>query len=132
MTTKLEALGFKGSAAFILNEEGSGAKFYNSSVYYPDNRANPVSSSGITIDPGVDLGSGDKNMINEVFGFYKSQGFLSDVLLSLLKTSIGLKKKQLPIGLIAMRDISKTKFLFRIQSHKIFFQIIPAMIIGHI
>jgi hypothetical protein len=92
MSTKLESLGFKGSAAFILNEEGSGAKYYKSSVYYPDSRTNPISSSGITIDPGVDLGNGDKNMIAQVLCFYRDNYFLNDILLSLLKTSIGLKK----------------------------------------
>lgn len=89
MSTKLEGLGFAGSVKFILNEEGSGAKYYKNSVYYPDSRTSPKTNSGITIDPGVDLANCDDHVLTEVFDYYAEQKLLSDPLLSLLLTAVG-------------------------------------------
>ena len=111
MSTKLEELGFKGSAAFTLNEEGSGAKYYRNSVYFPDSRAKPVTNSGVTIDPGIDLGSGDRKMIDEVMRFYYNSGFLSDIQYSLLKTAVSKKKERAAEWIENNERYFKNKFL---------------------
>jgi hypothetical protein len=88
----LETMGFKGSLAWVHNEEGSGAKFYNSSCYFPDSRVKPQSNSGITIDPGLDLGQADDDLISEVIEFYLNKGLIDLTQSALLKKAKGLTK----------------------------------------
>lgn len=88
----LETMGFKGSLAWVHNEEGSGAKYYNSSCYFPDSRLKPQSCSGITIDPGLDLGQADDKLISEVLEFYLGKGLMDLTQVTLLKKAEGLTK----------------------------------------
>ncbi len=111
MESKLERLGFKGNLAWVLNEEGSGAKFYHSSVYYPDSRTNPQTLSGITIDPGVDLGNGDRYMIDDVLREYFNQGLLTGGEYSLIKSAVGKKKLGAIDWINTNEKFFKNKFL---------------------
>ena len=92
MESKIEQSGFVGDLKFLLNEEGSGAKIYKNSCYYPDSRINPKTESGVTIDPGVDLANGSLTMVNDVINYYRSLNILSQTQASLLSGAIGLKK----------------------------------------
>lgn len=111
MSKSLTDLGFAGDLLWVYNEEGSGAKFYKSSAYFPDSRTNPRSQSGITIDPGLDLGHADITVINRVLSFYETQGFLTSPQKSLLLSAVG-KKKFEAINWISRHEASfKRKFL---------------------
>lgn len=89
---KLEQLGFAGSISWVHNEEGSGARYHNSSAYYPDSTTAPLSASGITIDPGVDLGSANWQLVENVIKVYKKAGLLSRGQVNLLWVAKGVKK----------------------------------------
>lgn len=86
-------LGFEGCLPWIHNEEGSGDRYYNSSVYYPDSMSKPRTKSGVTLDPGVDLGNSSPKLCKEVIGYFASQGELSSKQIVALKNAIGLKKE---------------------------------------
>ncbi|MCU7494765.1 MAG: hypothetical protein HF314_12010 [Ignavibacteria bacterium] len=90
--TNMEKLGFKGNLAWVHSEEGSGAKYYNSSAYYPDSRQRPKSQSGITIDPGLDLGNCEAAVAREVIEYYRGLNLVSDTQAQLLNKSIGLTR----------------------------------------
>lgn len=83
--------GFKGNIEWVHNEEGSGARFYKSSVYFPDDRKKPLSNSGVTIDPGVDLGNASRTLIDNVLNYYRDIAALSSQQHSVLQSAIGLK-----------------------------------------
>ena len=89
--SKLNKAGFAGSIQWVHNEEGSGAKIYHSSVYFPDSLTNPKTQSGVTIDPGVDMGNCDVALINKVINTYFLQDVLSKKLVTRLKSAIGNK-----------------------------------------
>ncbi len=108
---KLLKLGFKGDLRWVHNEEGSGAKFYGRSVYYPDSIVFPQTESGITIDPGFDLGNGSRKIANEVINFYRSQDLLTNIQVSYLNEAIGLKKLSAINWLKNYKSAFKNKFL---------------------
>lgn len=103
----LSKMGFKGDLRWIYNEEGSGARYYKSSVYYPDSRKNPRTNSGVTIDPGLDLGNADIKLIEEVIGQYVSGGLLSLNLALKMRTAFGRKKQD------AIDWINKYELLYK-------------------
>jgi hypothetical protein len=119
MNIIIKEMGFCGNLQWILNEEGSGAKFYRSSAYYPDNRANPVTSSGVTIDPGVDLGNGDRDMIDDVLEYYLRIGLLDGVQNALLRQAIGLKKFNAIDWINENEKHFKNKFLVKTDTAEI-------------
>ncbi|GAB4287303.1 MAG: hypothetical protein Kow0098_03650 [Ignavibacteriaceae bacterium] len=108
--SKLTELGFKGDIRFIHNEEGSGARYYKSSVYYPDSLTDPVTNSGITIDPGVDLANANKRLIDTVLNIYASADLLTAFQLTVLRDAVGLKKYDAIDWLLANRTLFKNKF----------------------
>jgi hypothetical protein len=103
--------GFKGNIEWVHNEEGSGARFYKSSVYFPDDRKNPKSNSGVTIDPGVDLGNASRSLINDVLNYYRDIGSLDAYQFQLLFTAIGLKKHKAINWIIKHEPYFKKIFL---------------------
>jgi hypothetical protein len=93
MNNALIQYGFKGNLAWVHNEEGSGLKYYGTSVYYPDNRKQPKTKSGVTIDPGLDLGNAAGSLISEVLNYYNEQGLLTVAQFKRLVTAVGLQKQ---------------------------------------
>ena len=89
--SKLAEAGFEGSIDWVHNEEGNGAMFYHSSVYFPDSLLKPKTNCGVTIDPGVDMGTANLTLINGLLNEYYVRGFLTSELYNKLKTSIGLR-----------------------------------------
>lgn len=89
--SKLQKAGFAGSIQWVHNEEGSGAKIYGTSVYFPDSLTNPKTKSGVTIDPGVDMGNCDLNLINRVINKYVLHDVLTNKLANKLKSAVGNK-----------------------------------------
>jgi hypothetical protein len=92
MPTNMQTHGFLGSLAWVHAQEGSGAKYYGTSVYYPDDRKNPRTNSGVTIDPGLDLGNAAESLIQRVLEYYNSVGLLTVKQFQLLIQAVGLKK----------------------------------------
>src|SRR5690606_10278151 len=91
--TNLKSLGFRGSLAFVHNEEGSGARAYNCSIYYPDNPKDIKTNSGVTLDPGLDLGQADRNIINEVLQYYCNEGYTGSNAIARIKKAVGKKRE---------------------------------------
>lgn len=106
-----EQLGFAGSLKWVYNEEGSGAKFYNSSVYFPDSLEKPETKSGVTIDPGLDIGNTTKKLSLEVINKYFNAGYLTGTQVNLLKSAIGLKTKEAIVWIRKYRDVFKHRFI---------------------
>jgi hypothetical protein len=108
---KLKNTGFVGDLEWIFNQEGSGARFYKSSVYFPDNISNPTTNSGITIDPGVDIGNCDRATTLAVINFYQEEELLSASLKSLLLTAIGKKGRSAAAWMTEHRKFFKNIFI---------------------
>jgi hypothetical protein len=111
----LQELGFRGDVKWVLNEEGSGARAYKSSCYYPDDVNDIKTSSGITIDPGLDLGNADVSLVHNVLDIYMSKGLLTDYQRSLLLTAVGLKRNDAARWIKAHRKDYKNSFLVPIE-----------------
>lgn len=109
--SKLKKAGFTGSVKWVHNEEGSGAKIYHSSVYFPDSMTNPRTKSGVTIDPGVDMGNCDVALINSVLNQYYLHEVLSKKLLDKIKSAIGYKGIEAAIWLKNYGYLFKNDFL---------------------
>jgi hypothetical protein len=105
--SKLQKAGFAGSIQWVHNEEGSGAKIYGTSVYFPDSLTNPKTKSGVTIDPGVDMGNCDLDLINHVINKYVLHDVLPNKLANKLKSAVGHK------GIYAALWLKENKKLFR-------------------
>lgn len=110
MEDKLKDTGFVGDLEWIFNQEGSGTRFYKSSVYFPDNILNPTTNSGITIDPGVDIGNCDRATALAVMSFYQNEELLSSSLKSLLITAIGKKGRSAAAWMAEHRKFFKNIF----------------------
>lgn len=108
---KLSKLGFNGNLRWIHNEEGSGAEFYGRSVYFPDSITKPQTESGITIDPGIDLGSGNRKVIYDVINFYAQENLLTTLQVTYLREAVGLKKLSAINWLKNYKSAFKNKFL---------------------
>ncbi len=108
---KLKKAGFEGSLQWVYNEEGSGAKMYQSSVYYPDSLINPKTRSGVTIDPGIDLGNCDIPLINKVLRLYCRNNVLSEKLFDKIKSAIGYKGIDAAIWFKSYGQEFKIKFI---------------------
>lgn len=107
----LNTLGFRGDIRWVYNEEGSGTKFYNSSMYFPDSLTKPQTNSGITIDPGLDLGNAERELIYEVLNFYSKESLLTTYQGDALRHAIGLTGKD-AIGWFNNNKLAfKNKFL---------------------
>jgi hypothetical protein len=89
MENVLKSLSFNGDLKWIHKEEGSGAKLYKSSVYYPDSRTEPKTQSGVTIDPGLDLCYAARVVIDDTLDFYFDKGLISKSQIELLQFAIG-------------------------------------------
>lgn len=107
----LNKIGFEGDLRWVYNEEGSGAKYYKSSVYFPDDLTDPQSQSGITIDPGLDLGNADAKIINEVLKFYLTEGLINPTQFNLLLKALGKRRFEAIEWLKNYRSYFKNKFL---------------------
>jgi hypothetical protein len=107
----LKSLFFRGDLLWVYNEEGSGAKHYKSSAYYPDSLTDPQTQSGVTIDPGLDLGSADRNLIMEVINLYHREGCLHPSQMELLKMAIGKKRFDAIEWINKYRSEFKNEFL---------------------
>lgn len=107
----LNKIGFCGDLRWVFNEEGSGAKFYKSSVYFPDDLTDPQSQSGITIDPGLDLGHAEPRIINEVLQFYFSENLINQEQLNLLLKAFGKKRYEAIAWIKEYKSFFKNKFL---------------------
>ena len=107
----LNKIGFCGDLRWVHNEEGSGAKIYKSSVYFPDSITKPRTHSGITIDPGVDLGNSELKDVNEVIQHYYSEGLLTQEQISLLLKAFGKKRFEAIEWLKQYKSFFKNKFL---------------------
>lgn len=92
MSNALQQYGFRGNLAWVHNEEGSGLKSYGTSVYYPDSRKQPRTKSGVTIDPGLDLGNAAPTLIKEVLNYYNEQGLLTVAQYKRLMLAVGFTK----------------------------------------
>ena len=110
MEDKLKNTGFVGDLEWIFNQEGSGTRYYHSSVYFPDSLEKPVTKSGITIDPGVDLGNCDRQTALAVLSYYQNEELLSSSLKSLLLTAIGKKGKSAAAWMTEHRKFFKNVF----------------------
>jgi len=111
MKQSINDLGFRGDLYFLHNEEGSGAKFYKRSCYYPDSVISPRTNSGITIDPGLDLGNANKDLCAQVLNLYASEKLITTMQLSLLFEAVGLKKHRAIAWLKANKGMFKNRFL---------------------
>ena len=109
--SKLKKAGFAGSVKWIHNEEGSGAKIYHSSVYFPDSLTNPKTKSGVTIDPGVDMGNCDLALINSVLNQYYIYEVLSRKLFDKIKSAIGYKGIEAAIWIKNYGYLFKNNFM---------------------
>lgn len=89
--SKLQQAGYEGSIQWVYNEEGSGAKTYGCSVYFPDSLTNPKTQSGVTIDPGFDLGQPDLGTLNRILNIYILHDVLNKKLVDRLKSAVGNK-----------------------------------------
>ena len=115
MQDKLKDTGFVGDLEWIFNQEGSGTRFYKSSVYFPDDILNPQTNAGITIDPGVDIGNCDRTTALAVLSFYQNEEILSSSLKGLLLTAIGKKRKSAAAWMVEHRRFFKNVFNVPIQ-----------------
>lgn len=113
MKSVLTGLGFKGSLSWVHNEEGSGAKIYKSSAYYPDSRTAPKTTSGVTIDPGLDLGHADINIIKDTVEYYLGKGVLSQTQATLLSFAIGKRMFEAIQWMKANEKYFKNQFLVK-------------------
>ena len=109
--SNLENLGFAGHLLWVYNEEGSGAKFYKSSVYFSDDPKTPLIEGGVTIDPGLDLGHCAKKISLAVINEYFNAGYLTGTQVNLLKSAIGLKTKEAAVWIRKYADAFKHRFL---------------------
>lgn len=107
----INKLGFEGSLAWVHNEEGSGALYYKSSVYFPDDLFHPVTHSGVTIDPGLDLGNASPKLCKDVIDYYASEKLLSIKQISALRDAFKLKRKEAANWMRIHRNLFKFKFL---------------------
>ncbi len=92
--SNLKKHGFRGNLAWVHNEEGSGAKFWNCSVYYPDDPYNIKTNSGVTVDPGVDLGHAPEYLIRNVFNYYNNAGHLGIRGMARLMNAVGKRREE--------------------------------------